>query len=144
MAWGFGIGCGRTKAAKVYQRTVLIEMGAYMAILAGVMSYVNSDHPHGWVLFALAALPSVPIVGVLVAIGRYLRDETDEYQRDVTVRCLLLGTGAVLAISAFLSFLQSVGWRGHVPPFLEFISFFVVMALARAYYSFADRVKSDE
>jgi hypothetical protein len=131
-------------AAKRYQRIVVVEMAAYVAIILGVTHYVRHDHPVGWVLYAVAALPSVPIVGVLIAMAQYLRDETDEYQRDVTVRCLLIATAAVLAVTAFFGFLRSFDWKGELPPFTEFILFWLVMGGSKAYYRFADRVKDDE
>jgi hypothetical protein len=139
MGW---LKCG-SATAKRYQRTVMIEMGAYLAIIAGVTLYVRHDRPAGWVLYAVAALPSVPILGVLIAMGQYLRDETDEYQRNVLVRCLLIGTAVVLAVTAFFGFLRSFHWKGELPPFTEFVLFWLVMGGAQAYYRFADRVKDD-
>jgi RsiW-degrading membrane proteinase PrsW (M82 family) len=139
MSW---YSCG-SAAGKRYQRTVAVEMGAYVVIIEGVTQYVRHDHPAGWVLYAVAAAPSVPILGVLIAMGRYLRDETDEYQRNVMVRCLLIGTAVVLAVTAFFGFLRSFEWKGELPPFTEFVLFWLVMASAKVYYRFADRVKDD-
>ncbi len=137
--------CGwRSAAAKRYQRTVAVEMLSYLLILFGVDSFVRRHHPVGAELYALAALPSFPIIGVLVAVGIYLRDEKDEYQRDLMVKCMLWGTAGVLALTTFLSFLHSFGWVGSVPPFTEFMTFWILVAAAKGYYKLTNRVQDDE
>ena len=137
--------CGlKSAAGKRYLLTVLVEMVAYVVIMFGVSSHVDRYHPAGVELYALAALPSVPIIGVLVAVGIYLRDQRDEYQRDLMVKCVLWGTAGVLALTAFLGFLRSFGWKGSVPPFTEFVTFWILVGAAKAYYKLMNRVPADE
>jgi hypothetical protein len=137
-------GCGNGRAGKKYQITVAVEMLAYMVITWGVTDHVRKYPASGVELFVLAALPSVPILGVLLAVGVYLREEQDEFQRNIMVRCLLWGTAAVLAVSAFVSFLVSFGWKGSAPPFLDFVLFWIVMGIAKLSYRIANRVKTNE
>jgi len=135
----------RSSAAKKrYQRTMLLDMTGYVLILYGVDSFVRRHHPVGAELCALAALPSVPIIGVLVAVGIYLRDEKDEYQRDLMVKCMLWGTAGVLALTTFLSFLHSFGWAGSAPPFTEFMTFWLLVAAAKGYYKLTNRPERED
>jgi hypothetical protein len=140
MGW---FGC-ESAAAKKYQITVALEMASYLLIIFGVSTFVHRHHPTGGELYALAAMPSVPILGVLFAVWAYLRDEKDEYQRDMMIKSILWGTAAVLAMTAFFGFLRSFGWTGSVPPFTEFVTFWLLVALAKFCYRFVGRVKADE
>jgi hypothetical protein len=134
----------KSPAGRRYQRTVLWEMGCYMVILWGVDWYVRRHHPAGAELYALAALPSIPIFGVLFAVAIYLRDEKDEFQRDLMVKSLLWGTAGVLALSTFFGFLHSFGWTGNVPPFLEFMTFWLLVAGSSATYKWMNRPGPEE
>ena len=134
----------KSAAGKRYQITVLIEMVAYVLIMLGVSTYVHRHHPAGAELYVLSALPSLPILGVLLAVAVYLRQEKDEYQRDLAVKSILWGTAAVLAVNAFFSFLRSFGWAGSEPPFAEFVLFWLVMAFAKLWFKLAGRVSADE
>ena len=134
----------KSAAGKRYVLTVLFEMVAYVLILSGVSAHVNRYHPAGAELYLLAALPSIPIVGVLVAVGIYLRDEHDQFERDMTVKCILWGTAGVLALTAFLGFLHGFGWKGSVPPSMEFVTFWILMGAAKIYYRLTNWVPSDE
>ena len=134
----------KSPAAKRYQLTVLIEMLAYTLIIFGVQGFVGHHHPAGPELYALAALPTFPIIGVLFAVGVYLRDEHDEYQRDVMVKCVLWGTAGILALTSFLGFMHSFGWTGEVSPFIEFITFWLLVATAKVFYKLTNRVPKDE
>jgi len=134
----------KSNAAKRYQITVAIEMASYILILFGVETFVKRHHPAGAELYALAALPSIPIIAVLVAVGIYLRDEKDEYQRHLMVKSMLWGTACVLSLSTFLAFLHSFGWTGSVSPFTEFVAFWFVVAAAKAFYQLTNRVKDDD
>jgi RsiW-degrading membrane proteinase PrsW (M82 family) len=134
----------KSKASKRYQVTVLIEMTAYVLILLGEKTFLGHHNPVGIELYTLAALPTVPIIAVLVAVGIYLRDEKDEYQRDLMVKSMLWGTAGVLSLSTFLAFLHSFGWTGSVSPFTEFVAFWLLVAAAKAFYKLMDRVPADE
>lgn len=63
-------------------------------------------HPHGMVAYAIAILPALPILWVLVAVGQYLREETDEFQRALHVEYLLWGIGGTLAVTTVWGYLE--------------------------------------
>jgi hypothetical protein len=93
-----------------------------------------------WVLATLPVLPVLPMLGVIAVMGGYLRDETDEYKRDVTIRCLLWGTAGAVSASLLGGFLWIFGWKGHMPPFCDFYVFVVLMLVAKLSYKVSNRV----
>ena len=48
--------------------------------------------------YALAVLPAIPVVGMAWGTGRYIRDETDEFERAVYIENALWATGATLKV----------------------------------------------
>ncbi len=132
-----------TAVAKRFKRDGLKLVAVYFVV------YFACFAAHLWWLTAgkwawvLALLPVLPIVGVITLMGRYLRDETDEYKRDVTIRCLLWGTAGAVSVSLLDGFLWIFGWKGHLPPFLGFWVFFVFMMVAKLTYKVRNRVPED-
>ena len=110
---------------------------------AGMSLYLWHHNPTGMMLYALALLPSLLIFSMMVAMARYLKQEKDEFQRDQMVRCILWGTGAVLAASTYLGFLQELGWTGHRPFLLELSAFCWAVVIARWSYRRANWVQDD-
>jgi hypothetical protein len=131
-------------AAKTYQRSTLYIMLGYVFVVLGTSSFVHKHHPQGVTLALMALLPCLPILFLLAAMGRYLRDERDEFQRDNMVKALLWATAATLAVTTIFSFLRGYGWQGSLPPFTEFVLFFIVFGMVKGYYEFINRVRSDE
>ena len=78
----------------------------------------------------LAAIPSIPLVGMIGIVALYLKEEKDEFQRELYIQSLLWGMGGTLAITSFWSFLHVFT---HVPPvdgFHVFFLFWVLMGLS--------------
>ena len=69
-------------------------------------------HLHGVAAYAVAILPALPILWALVAVGQYLREETDEFQRSLHVEYLLWGIGGTLAVTTVWGYLEDFV---HVP-----------------------------
>ena len=86
----------------------------------------------------LAAIPSIPLVGMIGIVALYLKEEKDEFQRELYIQSLLWGMGVTLALTSFWSYLHLFS---HVPPvdgFHVFIIFWFVQGLStipiRRYY----------
>ena len=142
MMWCFG---ERPNAAQ--QRYVRGGLGvalAYVGLFFGSAVLVRHFHPQGWRLYLAALLPCGPIVGLLYIVGRYLREEKDEFQRDMVVRCLLWGIAAVLTVEMFSSFLRIFGWTGSLPPFTTYFVLCGTMVVAKFTYKYRNRVALDD
>lgn len=132
------------QAKRNYLRGTIGIMLSYMGLVFASVTMVHRWHPQGWHLWLTAGLPTLPIVGLAFVLARYLRDEKDEYQRDMTIQSLLWGTAVALAISVFDSFLGSYGAGVELPRFLVFLSFWVTVAITRAVQSAANRGGADD
>jgi hypothetical protein len=99
-------------------------MGAYILALFAMKGWFESPWPPtGTWLYVAAVVPALPILAAIVVVGRYLVEETDEYQRTLLVRAMLWATGATLAVTTIWGFLESFAhvrpaWAGF--PFMLF------------------------
>ncbi len=140
---GWWMGCNSV-AGKRYRRRVLVAMSLYVVILFSCIELVKVFVLHGWMLYAVAILPALPVIAVLVSLGRYLQEETDEYLRMLTVRSLLLASGLLLVTIVVNDFLRTIAHRGALDPFVCFIVFFASFGLAQAAQEMASRSGGDE
>ena len=69
-------------------------------------------HLHGVVAYFVAILPALPILWALVALGQYLAEEKDEFQRNLHVQYLLWGIGGTLGVTTVWGYLEDFV---HVP-----------------------------
>jgi hypothetical protein len=129
-------------AVRRYTTGIALTMSGYVLAVLGTSIYVNHHHPHGFEVYALSAIPSFCIFAMLWVVIRYLRDERDEYQRMLVVRSLLCAAFAILALSAYTDFLRSYGNLPALPPFTEFVAFWIVFGFAQAFQSIGGQ--SDE
>jgi drug/metabolite transporter (DMT)-like permease len=103
----------RNPAQRRYGKRVLGLSLAYAGALIGVGLVFRDSQPTGPVAFALALLPALPLVGIFLAMGRYLVEEQDEYLRSVVVRQSLVASGFMLIVTTCWGFLQSFGQLPH-------------------------------
>ena len=126
----------------------LIRRGAVVLVayevLFGVSMYVvDRMKPTGTMLWAMAGLPTIAVLALIAVLARYLKEEVDEFHRQLVVRCLLWGTAAVMTSVTFHCFLQLFGWKGSWWPAVEVAVFVVAMLGAKLTYKVANRVPAD-
>jgi hypothetical protein len=134
----------QTAVAKRFKKNGLTLVGIYFVIYFACFAAHSWLHLGGFWVWVLAILPVLPMLGVIAVMGRYLRDETDEYKRDVTIRCVLWGAAGAVAASMLGGFLWVFGWKGHMPPFCDFYVFGVFMMVAKLSYKVANPVPDGE
>jgi hypothetical protein len=108
-------------AQRAYLRRFVPLMILYVACLFAAIRVNQMMAPNGILAVALAILPSLPLIGVVWSIFRLVTDETDEYQRSLVVRQILIATGLMLAVSCVWGFLETFGQVPHVPMYWAFI-----------------------
>jgi hypothetical protein len=137
--------CSNNNPAKRrYLKGSLIVWATYTATVFTSGFMVKRWHPQGWRLFLAAALPSIPLFFFAYVVGRYLREERDDYQRHIVIRGMLWATAVTLSVSVFADFLHAYGWQGSLPPFTEFVLFWIAFAVVMALHRVTDRVGADE
>lgn len=130
--------------ARKYRKTSFMVLAGYFILFPAADYVADRIHPTGVVLWMLAVLPVVPILGVISLLGQYLRNEKDEYKRDLAVRCLLWGTAGMVIVNLFSTYMRIFGWKGQLFPFSEFFVFVGFMLVAKISYRMSNRVPADE
>jgi len=91
-----------------FQRRSMQLIGAMLAscVSVSVVFQMLFEHEHFSTVtfFGIALLSTVPIVGTMIVIARYLARETDEYLRSLVVRSILWAFGAVMVADTFLGY----------------------------------------
>lgn len=105
----------RSRAQRRYNMAVLGCSFGYAGALFGALAYFN-NHPgaRSVTAYAAAIIPALLIIGVFVAIGRYLVEERDEYVRMLMVRQSLIASGVALSFATIWGFLENFGLAPHV------------------------------
>ena len=134
----------KNPAQRRYYSGALLAAFSYSVLFLSATSYVRHAHPTGVSLYAVAMLPTFSILCFLYVVGRYLREETDEFVRDQFVRSALWAIAAVMAFEMFVSFLRTFGWDGTVKPFTEYYVFCITLLIAKFSYRLRDRVAGDD
>lgn len=114
--------------ARVRYEGRVIKIFSFWGVFAALL--VWKGRLTGILAYALAVLLSLPLVGLIVAFGLYLRDEQDEFLRNVQIQSMLWSIGATFTVTIFLGFLEFLGLTPHFNPNLIFILFMVLMGIS--------------
>jgi peptidoglycan/LPS O-acetylase OafA/YrhL len=133
----------KTPARRRYERDVVRFMVAYVVVVLCSAWFVKHDGHEKFYLYFWSLFPALPVLGVLYRMGRYLREETDEYQRWLVMQSILVGTAALIGTMVVSDFLRSFAGVGELPPFVGFVIFAAGMAGAQIVQRIRNR-SSDE
>lgn len=110
-----------TAAGRRYMRRFVPTMFAYVVALFSATWALRVFQPEGAALIALSVLPALPIIGVIIVIGLYLVEETDEYLRQRIVTAMLVGLALMLSVMTAWGFMEEAGVLPHLPAYFAFI-----------------------
>ena len=112
------------QAGKRYGARVTILMTLYVVLLILANVLFDRGYAEGAIAWAVALLPTLPIIGVFVAIGRLLVELNDEYVRMLMTRQMLVATGFMLSIATAWGFFESVDLVPHVEAYYAAVLWF--------------------
>ena len=114
----------KNPAEKRYRNRVIILSLAYAVFLLAATYGFKHQLVSGPLAYIAACLPALAIIGIFVAIGRYLLEEQDEYLRMLMVRQTLWASGFSLSIATLWGFLESFDLVSHVAAYAVAILWF--------------------
>ena len=125
------MGClEKTPAAGTYLRRFSMAMAAYIAPAIVDGAVLRKNHLTGGLAYLLAVLPALAIIGQIVTVGLYLREETDQFQRSLFVHCMLWGVGGVLTVTSVWGMLESYVHVAHLQPIWVFPMFWMFVGVS--------------
>ena len=126
-------GCALSPAAKRYQRRFMIGMSFYVLLLICAIGAFIRLHPTGVFAYLLALAPALPVVGCIVVMGLYVREETDEFERLIQTESALWATGGLLAIATVWGFMELFHLVPHVESWWAFPVWAVIWGPAQVF-----------
>ena len=136
-----------TKAYKTYQRDS-IALGIGYTLLVVLSAWCVKRHSlhtpddRFWIYF-WSLMPTAPLIAMVARMAKYLNDETDEYQRLMTMQSLLIGTAALVITLLVNDFLRAFAKANPLEPFVAFVIFSAAMGLTKLVQRVRNRVRDD-
>lgn len=112
-------------AARRYLWRFLPSMAAYAVVLFASLWLYQHVRLQGPLAYLVAISPAIPVLGAIWAIGMFMSEEEDEFQRKMMIESYLWATGATLAICTGVGFLQT--WK--LAPDIPLWAVFPLLAL---------------
>lgn len=130
----------KTPAAKRYLLRLGVSMGLYLIVLAvAVRLFQSPAPPEGALKYAIAAAPALPVLGAIWAMGRYIVELPDEYQRLKLAVACLWATGLTLALCTIWGFLQNFAGVSGPPLYGVFMMFMIFLGMVQGVSKIAGR-----
>lgn len=130
----------RSPAAMNYQKRFWPFMAAYVLAVAAISGWLGWEPQLGGALGVLiAALPALPIGGVLWAMGRYLDEEQDEFLRMKQVRSMLIAFGVTMFVCTLWGFISQYADIWSLPLYMVFPLFCFCWGMSAAYVAWRYR-----
>lgn len=117
-----------------HQRRYLRAFGGTLAITAFLTlmmrDAVKNSHLSHPVLYALAVLSAIPVLGIIVIIGKYLSAEKDEFIRNMVAQALLWGLGVMVVFDWIYTFMTAYTLTTGPIPIMNIDIFLVAAGIA--------------
>lgn len=122
-----------TKAGRRYISRLAPTMLVYLLFVFITQWTFHHLHPTGLIVYVLAILPALPLVGSLAVVGLYIAEESDEFERSILVQSMLWGLGVALAIGTVWGSLEDFANAPHLSAFYVFLFFWIVMGISQPF-----------
>ena len=131
---------GKAPHARRYTLRLVGFMSVYAAlIVADGIWFRSATPPQGALRYAAAIAPAVPVIGVIWAMGAFMVELPDEYQRLRLATALLRATGLTLGVCTAWGFLQNYAEVPTPPLYGVFILFMGAFGVLQGVSSLMDR-----
>jgi hypothetical protein len=113
------------RSTRRYTVRLGVSMTLYVVTLVAGVYLVNQRHVSGPILWPLALLPGLAIVGAFYAIGMLIVETDDEFIRMLLVRQVLYATVIAMSAATIWGFLENFALVPHIAAFYWAIAWFL-------------------
>jgi len=121
--------CPRSHIAN---RTPLESPKSFVFLFIAQWSF-HHLHPTGLIVYVLAVLPAIPLIGSIAIVGLYIAEESDEFERSIVVQSMLWGFGGAFAVSTIWGFLEEFAKAPHLSIFYVYVFFWIFMGISQPF-----------
>lgn len=112
-----------------YHRSMALWTALYVALIAGISwTRVGEQLLAGPFVYAIAALPALPVAGMMMAVLRQM-NSSDEFVRALLAKRFVIAAGLTFVSCAVWGFLESFARAPHIELWLVFPAFWVAFGL---------------
>jgi len=122
-----------TKAGRRYIYRLAPTMALYLVFLFIAQWTFHHIHPTGLVVYFLAVLPALPLIGSLAIVGLYIAEESDDFERSIIVQSMLWGLGGGRIVSTIWGSLEDFANAPHLSTFYVFLFFWIFMGISQPF-----------
>ena len=115
-----GVGEKLRRPMRRYMARFMPAMLLYVVFLSLALEFYQAQQPEGVLLWLVALVPAIPVLFAIRAIVLVMKEEDDEFQRELHRRAFILATGLMLALSTVWGFLEMFSLVPHVPMWAAF------------------------
>lgn len=121
------------QAQQALRRRAIPIMSLYFVLFAAVDWLFSNHSIRGAAAYLLAVTPAVPLIAAIFILGRYIREETDEFKRAVFVEALLWALGVTMVLTTAWGFIEMFVPDLHVPVLWVFPAFCATAAASKLF-----------
>jgi hypothetical protein len=118
--------------AKRFALLFTISVITYVLSLGIVFYSLRIHNPSQSTVIALATIPAVAVMAMIIVLGLFINGLEDDFQRFVLQQAVIGATGCVLAVTSVFGSLEMFTHLPHLPMFLIFPMFWFFFGLCAA------------
>ncbi len=123
----------KSKVERHYLYRLAFTQLLYIAFLFIAQWTFHHVHPTGPVIYLLAVLPALPVVASFGVVGLYIAEQSDEFERSITLQSVLWGLGGALSINTIWGFLEDYAGAPHLSPVYTYLFFWILMGISQPF-----------
>jgi hypothetical protein len=131
-------------ALRRYNRRMIYSALAYAVTLLPITYAVRHNHPTQLVAILLTILPAVANASMVGVIGLYLKEETDEFQRELLVKGLLWAAALTGIVTSTWGLLEMLSHVTPLPSFWVYVIYWPFYAVSNVVLRLRYRIGRDE
>jgi hypothetical protein len=133
----------KNPAMRRFSRRFLIAMVCYATTLILALLARKHLHPNLVMAGLLAIATAIPVVAVIACVGLYLKEETDEFQRQLLTQNILWSTGCTLTSTTIWGLLELFTPVPRLEAFSIFSLFWVFFGIFTVFLNMRYRSSND-